>query len=233
VATYTVRQGEYISDATLNIFGDISAWPDLLDANGFSDWNPTIYSGQILQIPTSTNINLGNITALVTYPANNTSVPNVYDQITAIFALLETATPVNPPTLIPQVQDTNTYFTNLTLSTIGDAILNSSGDISNWSAILDANNWDDWTPSLYAGQQIAIPSTVSPSLNNFRALNTYPANNYVTPDIYNQINAIFDLLDNPVLDWILYNPDGQWNDSAHYWRDGAIWLDAHDTARVI
>lgn len=225
MANYTVRAGEYFSDFTLNSCGDISAWSDCLNENNCSDWTPNIYSGQVLSIPSNTTTNIANISQLAIYPANNFSLSNIDEQLSDLFALLLTATPTDPPTLISKLVDTNTYFEVYPLSTISDFIMNSTGDIENWDLILTENGFSDWTPDLYGGQMLAIPTTVNMNLNNFRGLNSYPANNYVTPDIYNQINVIFDLMNNPISDFILYNPDGQWNDENHYWRDGAYWLD--------
>lgn len=79
-------------------------------------------------------------------------------------------------------------------NSIGDAVLNGTGDISNWGAILDENGFNTWTPQLYSGQVLQIPDTITSNLNNVRALNTYPANNFTVPDIVSQINTIFDTL---------------------------------------
>jgi LysM repeat protein len=219
---YTVKQGESISDVCLNSLGNISLWSQLLDENFFDSWTPTLYNGQILQIPVSTDTNVQNIADLAQYPANNFSVPDIYSQITALFNLLATAPPVNIPIGSLPTIDTNNYYIVRPTETIGDAILNGSGDISNWSSILDANQFSDWTPTLYAGQKVAIPSTANLNLNNFRALNAYPANNNSTADIYEQINAIFDLLNGNDL-WILRY--GYWLDSPSQWIDTDFWRD--------
>lgn len=218
MAPYQIRAGETFGDFILNSCGLITStnWSDALNANFESDWTPQLYNGQLLQIPVSTDTNVGNIADLIQYPANNYSVPDIYDQINAIFLLLESAIPVDTPIGTLPAIDTNTYYTVRTTETIGDSILNGSGDIENWSDILTANFFDTWTPDLFAGQKIAIPSQTN--LNNFRALNSYPANNNSVPDINEQINAIFEQL-NPNL-WILYT--GFWNGNGIWTVDG-IW----------
>lgn len=88
MAVYTVRQGEGISDVVLNSTGSISLWSDFLDSNFLPTWTPDLYAGEILQVPDSTTANLNNIRALNTYPANNFSVPDIKQQINAIFDLM-------------------------------------------------------------------------------------------------------------------------------------------------
>lgn len=221
MASYQVRQGEDFSDFVLNSCGDIAAWSDCLNENFLDSWTPQLFSGQILQIPDNTNTNVGNIAELAIYPANNFSVPNIAEQINAIFALMENAMPIPSSNILPTI-DTNTYYYVRPTETIGDAILNGTGDIENWDTITQGNFWDTWTPILYAGQSVAIPSTVNMNLNNFRALNEYPANNHSVPDIYNQINAIFELMNGRGDDWILAT--SFWRDLG-FWRDFARWID--------
>ena len=60
---------------------------------------------------------------------------------------------------------------------IGDAVLNATGSINNLSAILEANDFTDWTPTLTVGQSIYIPGTVIIQPNNLRKLQSYPACN--------------------------------------------------------
>lgn len=217
MVTYQIRAGETFGDFILNSCGLITStnWSDALNANFESDWTPQLYNGQLLQIPVSTDTNVGNIADLIQYPANNYSVPDIYNQINAIFLLLESAVPVNIPVgSLPQI-DTNTYYIVRPTETIGDAILNGSGDIENWDTITQAGFFDTWTPDLFAGQKIAIPSTANLNLNNFRALNTYPANNNSVPDVYDQILAIFVTLSGDP--WIL---------ATSFWRDIGIWEDS-------
>jgi hypothetical protein len=224
MATITLLQGQNITDAILNSLGDIGAWSDFLDANSFSEWNPSLYSGQILQVPIDANANTDIINALALYPAVNFSVPDIDAQIATLFAELENAPLVPLPTdSIPTVQNVNTSYTYRQNEEFFDGVLNSTGDMANWGTLLQVNSFDTWTPSVYAGFQIQVPTGLS-NLNNYRALTTYPANNFSTPDIYSQIDELFNLLANP-LPWILYEPDGFWNDENHYFVDSAFWLD--------
>lgn len=61
--------------------------------------------------------------------------------------------------------------------TITDVCFNATGTINNWSAILEANGFTDWTPVLIAGQSIIIPDTVEVQNNVLRALQIYPTCN--------------------------------------------------------
>lgn len=75
-----------------------------------------------------------------------------------------------------------------------DFVLNSCGDITALSDCLNQNFENSWTPIVYSGQILQIPANTTTNLNNIRALNTYPANNFTVPNIVSQINAIFDLM---------------------------------------
>jgi len=103
--------------------------------------------------------------------------------------------------------------------TISDVCMNATGNIANWSAILDANGYDDWTPALTAGDVLTIPDGVVTDLNTLRQLAEYPANNASIPGVYDKIIVIFDILNN---NWILST--GAWNDAA-IWIDTSAWID--------
>jgi hypothetical protein len=226
MATFTVQNGNTIGDAILNSLGlfSTSNWSSYLDANGFDSWAPSLYNGQSLNVPDNAEINAINQSSLNIYPANNFSISDIYSQIDEIFLLMAGAVSGVAPVIDLVVQDTNTYYTVSPHSTIGDAVLNSTGNLDNWSIILEGNLYDTWTPNLIAGERIKIPPSVVPNLNNFRVLNTYPANNFSVTDIYDQINAVFEQLNNPVDDWILSINRGYWSDNG-YWRDAAVWID--------
>lgn len=99
--------------------------------------------------------------------------------------------------------------------TIGDVVLNSTGSFNNWDVVLSANNFDTWTPNLFAGQQVLIPDTVVVDQNTLRQLKNYPACNISVNDVFEQIdNIIAQLGDN----WILQTA---------FWNDSALWLDDH------
>jgi len=87
------------------------------------------------------------------------------------------------------------YYTVKVGEDISDVILNSTGSLLNWDAILQANNFTDWTPILSVGQQIFIPDGVNTTLqlqsNVQRILAKYPAcNNAKTANQQNNVIII-------------------------------------------
>lgn len=222
---YTIRYGETLTDAILNSTGDISNW-DLVSSYGFySSWTPSLVAGETVIIPDTVNLNNQNLAVLNPYPANNNSVSDLDDQISNFFALLSTSTPIPSENVLPEV-DTNNYYTVRPLETIGDSLFNGSGNFQNWDIVTAGNFFDTWTPDLIAGQKVKIPSSVTMDLNNYRAMNAYPANNHSVADIYQQIENFFTSL---TLDrWILRY--GYWLDSDtivgnSIWEDTAFWKD--------
>jgi len=103
--------------------------------------------------------------------------------------------------------------------TITDVVLNATGTLVNWDAILEANGFTDWTPQLSAGQLIIIPDTVQLDQNALRQLKVYPLSNFSVSGIAAQIKGIFDLLGN---NWILET--GLWNGNA-VWTANGVWKD--------
>ena len=175
--TYQTKIGETITDVCYNSAGSILAWEAILDANNFTDWTPDIEIGQIIEIPNIVDSFALNI--FQNYPVNNSldidiidfenqvedfinSFPSVYNEI---FDLPNS-----------QTQQINLYTVKIG-ETIGDVILNATGNLLNWQTILDANNFTDWNPDLYIGQQIIIPSDVDLQLNVLNQLTLYPVNN--------------------------------------------------------
>ena len=68
-------------------------------------------------------------------------------------------------------------MTNYTVregETILDVAVNATGSPVNLEAILDANNFDTWTPALTPGQVIIIPDNVEIQPNNLQDLKSYP-----------------------------------------------------------
>lgn len=215
---YTINQGETIGDAVLNSTGIIGNWDSILTANYFDNWCPNLYAGLTLQIPDTVETNTQNLSELGSYAANNLSVADVYVQIDAIFTLLETATPIPSPNVLPTV-DLRTFYTVSEAETIGDVVMNSTGGIGNWDLLLTENNFSEWIPVLTAGQKILIPPDANLVLNTFRTLTQYKAVNNNSTAIYAQINAIFEELSAPD-DWILRN--GTWDGNGK-WRSYGIW----------
>lgn len=80
--------------------------------------------------------------------------------------------------------------------TIHDVCLNATGtlSISNINIILDYNSFDNWTPTLYAGQTILIPDTVAKQVNVQRELFFRPAVNGMINDFQTQLDEILDIL---------------------------------------
>jgi len=72
-----------------------------------------------------------------------------------------------------------TYLVN-NGETISDVVINATGSLTNWSSFLDLNGFDDWTPTLVAGETLEAPvvsDTLTQSiLNNNRIVNTSVAN---------------------------------------------------------
>lgn len=221
MANIEVLQGNCFSDMVLNSTGNVENWSSMLEANGFNSWTPDLHNGQLLQVPDDATINIDNVNTLKTYPANNASVPDVFEQIDSIFGILAGAMSGFVPDFTAPTVDTNVYYTVPFGICFVDLLLNSTGNVANWESILNANEFIDRNPILYSGERVLIPATVVMNLNNYRALNTYPANNNSVPDVYEQINVIFDSLLYPD-DWILRT--GYWDDSG-YWRDYEKWID--------
>jgi hypothetical protein len=76
---YTVSQGETIVDVILNATGTLDNWETILNANGFTDWNPTLYVGQEIIIE-YLDLQNNNIIQFLSYPLNNDSGINDLDE---------------------------------------------------------------------------------------------------------------------------------------------------------
>ena len=90
------------------------------------------------------------------------------------------------------------YIVNIS-ETITDVLLNSTGtignvsNINNWQLILDANNFDSWTPILTAGQIIIVPDSVQIQTNVLKDLQNNKAcnNKTITQEYFqSQIDAL-------------------------------------------
>lgn len=68
---YTVKDGETISDVVLNATGSINNLDSILTANNFTEWVPTLTTGQTIIIPTTVVIQPNVLRDLAIYPANN------------------------------------------------------------------------------------------------------------------------------------------------------------------
>ena len=86
--TYTVQQGEELTDVILNTTGTLDNWIDFLDLNNFSDWNPTLLVGQVIQIPSDAVIQPNLLQILQIYPAcNNSMAADLQLQISTLLAI--------------------------------------------------------------------------------------------------------------------------------------------------
>jgi hypothetical protein len=184
---YIVKYGETIGDVCLNACGSILAWPQILDLNNFTDWNPVLTVGSVLQVPEI--IEPFYVKELSNYPAsNNVNITDLNSKIATFKALLVYTTtnvytkPTNPVNVVK--------YTVKQGETISDVVLNATGSILNWSKILDANNFTEWVPTLTKGQQLNIDYDNLQQNVKF-ALDVYPAcNNSDIRDLDTLINDL-------------------------------------------
>ena len=172
--TYTVKNGETITDVCFNAAGSILAWEAILSANNFTDWTPDLQVGQVLQIPQV--VDSFALSVLQQSPVNNAlEVGGFDDLVNEFITLFPSAVSIFA---LPEAQSQQiNLYTVKQGETITDVVFNATGNLLNWSLILDANGFTDWTPELYAGQQIIIPSTVDLQLNVMYELAKFPINN--------------------------------------------------------
>ena len=79
-----------------------------------------------------------------------------------------------------------------------DVVLNSTGSLDNYELILNANNFDTWTPDLFIGQSITIPDSTVNQTNNLRVLSVYPACNQIQ-GLDDQIEALIDIFEASII----------------------------------
>ena len=86
--TYTVKQGEDITDVILNSTGTLDNWQDFIDLNNFDSWTPDLQVGQVIQIPDDAIIQPNLLQILQIYPAcNNTLAADLSTQISTLIAI--------------------------------------------------------------------------------------------------------------------------------------------------
>jgi phage tail protein X len=79
---------------------------------------------------------------------------------------------------------------------ISDVVMNATGNISNWEAVLKANGFTEWVPVLYPGQKITIPNNAIIQTGVKSILINYPANNNSNiSDMDSQISSIMGTLE--------------------------------------
>ena len=99
-----------------------------------------------------------------------------------------------------------------------DIVLNATGSLLNWDALLEANGLSDWTPILTPGQVLIIPDGLQIDINTVRGLSIYPAVNNSIANIYTKIKNVVDLMLN---NWILKT--GYWNNEG-LWLNDSLWI---------
>lgn len=174
---YLVKPGESFSDVVLNATGNISNWSQILDANSFTDWVPSLSPGQSIIIPESVIINRTVLLNLKSC-CNNQRTINV-SSITSQF--VQTVT-YSKAIIIDTAKKENTY-TVKPGETIGDICYNSTGTIKNLELIINANGFTSWVPDLTPGQKLIIPDTVEIQTNVLFQLSKNPTSN--KPNICN------------------------------------------------
>jgi hypothetical protein len=215
---YLVKQGELISDVAINACGSVAALEDILNLNEFSEWTPELLPGQILEVPAVIDSDIQKYMAL--YPANNAvDIPDLSTKLSTFTGILDSAV-IYDFTPGEITQEFINYYTVRENESITDVCLNSTGAIDNWEAILTANEFDEWVPTLSAGQKVIIPVDAEIQNNILMLTSKYPANNGL--EIPNIETLISDFITTLGMPWIL--DTGYWDDSA-YWLDQKRWID--------
>src|ERR1017187_5263167 len=201
---YTVKNNESIVDVCLNSTGDLSSWETILNLNGFTDWNPDLYNGQVLQVPIV--INPINYQQLQLYPVNNfenfdTTQFNPNTNGSLVYILNHVI--VKTQNIVPISTKKQIYIVS-TGETIVDVVLNATGSLDNWETILNVNNFTDWNPDLYVGQEIII-EYLDLQINNIIQFISYPINS--DPGI-NDLDVQIDNLISKFGIHYLFEPEG-------------------------
>jgi hypothetical protein len=215
---YKVKNSESIGDVVLNATGDLSAWGEICDLNGFDSWTPDLQIGQEIQfaniinqnvlnsLPSISNfpnldnkiLSLINILSngdLTTYITDN--LPDINAQILYIEKTLRGITIQDFKQ--PIIQVTKNIYIVKQGETITDVVLNATGSLDNWETILNINNFTEWTPTLYVGQEIII-DYLSLQKNNLIQFNQYPiCNDSGIQDLDTQISILISNFDNNML----------------------------------
>jgi hypothetical protein len=66
--SYTVGLGDTIMDVACNSTGMASNVDPILTANGFTDWSPELYAGQVIEIPATLSTDINVLAQLNSYP---------------------------------------------------------------------------------------------------------------------------------------------------------------------
>jgi uncharacterized protein (TIGR02145 family) len=83
---------------------------------------------------------------------------------------------------------------------ITDVVLNATGNLANWQAILNANGFTEWIPALTAGQVVTIPDGVVINPRVKAMLLSYPRiSGSVIPDFIGKSATFVNLLTNNII----------------------------------
>lgn len=190
---YEVKNSESIVDVVLNSTGDLSAWEEICNLNGFESWTPELQPGQKVETPNIVNQNVLKSLS----PISNYSVFDLNDKISALVLTLNSVTILEFKK--PEIKSTKLTYIVKEGETITDVVLNSTGSLDNWETILNANNFTEWNPTLEVGQEIII-DYLSLQKNNIYEFNKYPVcNDSGIQDLDNQISILISKFDNNIL----------------------------------
>ena len=91
---YIILQGDSITDAILNLSGNLKFWDSFLNENKIADWTPNLLVGQKIKLPTGTLIDQNTTRQLAIYPASNgiydngAEITKIEDQISSAVGTL-------------------------------------------------------------------------------------------------------------------------------------------------
>jgi len=195
--TYTVQQGETISDVCLNSTGSLKNWGRICDANNFATWTPVLTANQKIVIPDTVQIDSVSFAEMTKYPSNNNPyITDLDTKINDCIVILNAVTDITETEQPKYIQSTTLRtYTVQAGETITDVCINATGTINNWGLICDANGFNTWTPTLTAGQVIIIPDAVEMQTNVLYELNQRPVCNNSVPD--SKINDVINEMINP------------------------------------
>lgn len=192
---YTVKNNESIIDVALNTTGSLTAWETISTLNGFSEWVPCLYNGQVIEVPEI--INNSTQAQLDLYPINNyTSGIDLSSLIAEIENTLDSVV----VEVFPEItqSDKQLLYVVKDGETISDVVMNTTGTIDNWETILTVNGFGEWVPQLTAGQQILI-SYLDLQQNNIFEFTKYPLCNNAPSDLNSQISELIINFENVIL----------------------------------
>ena len=111
--------------------------------------------------------------------------------------------------------------------TISDIVLNGTGSLASWDAILTANDLDDWTPEVLGGEAFIIPADAIFDLDALVDLVARPACNLSVASLRDQIDAIFTIMETAApVDVPVFTPEVVDTSKKYYVKAGESIYDA-------